>query len=175
MTMTPKQAAAWAVALRLPAPFTVYQVSAHSGAAFSSTEKWLRAWRKLGLVSAEGGRRKIKYRVIAAPTSGPRREQSMERNLWTAMRLLASFTPRDLAAHASTDTLAVLEDDAERYIRSLLPAGYLRVLQKAAPPHRRATYRLIRDTGPEAPLEKRIVAVWDPNEARWTHVPEAPR
>ena len=46
----------------------------------------------------------------------------------------------------------------------------MRVTRKAKPGVNEAFYRLIRDTGPRAPVEKRVRAIYDPNEERLTHV-----
>lgn len=175
MPMTEREAAAWTVAQRLAPGWTIKRLSAESGASTSSVQDWVRAWVAQGLVARSGTWTKLRFTVLAAPAPvATGRVQTPERNMWTAMRKAQSFSARDLALHASTDAVEVTEAEAARYLRALLPAGYLRVLRKAAPPHRDAVYRLIRDTGPEAPRERRIVALWDPNEGRYAHLPEVP-
>jgi DNA-binding transcriptional MocR family regulator len=172
--MTELEQAAWAVAQRLRS-FKLYQLSAEAGVSVHTTTRYLRQWARRGLVVREGSGRFITFSVVeGAPVLPPSREQSPERNMWTAMRLAPSFSARDLAAQATTDRLKVSEDEALRFIRSLLPAGYLKVVQTAIPNRRPAVYRLIRNTGPLPPRECRIPAVWDPNEARWVHLPGAP-
>lgn len=172
--MTELEQAAWAVAQRL-GTFKLYQLSAEAGVSVSTTTRYLRQWARRGLVIREGTGRFITFSVVeGAPLLPPSREQSPERNMWTAMRLAGSFSPRELAAQATTDRLKVGEDEAVRFIRALLAAGYLRVVQTAIPNRRPAVYRLIRNTGPLPPRECRISAVWDPNKEAWVHLPGAP-
>jgi len=91
-------------------------------------------------------------------------------NMWHAARRLRTFSPTDLAAHATTETVAVSQADAAAYCRALLAAGYLRVSVKASPKSaREAIYRLARDTGPRPPREKRVRAVIDANTGE-THL-----
>lgn len=86
-----------------------------------------------------------------------------EQNMWTAMRQLKGFTARDLAAHAATEDAPVSLEVAQDYCRALLGARFLSVTRKAVPGKTQASYRLIRDTGPHAPREKRVRAVIDAN------------
>jgi hypothetical protein len=80
------------------------------------------------------------------------------------MRGLRSFTPTDIAAHASTDLVQVVTADAHAYCRVLLAGGYLRVERKASPVRKQeAIYRLIRNTGPRPPRAARVSAVVDDN------------
>ena len=93
-------------------------------------------------------------------TQGSARDQ-----MWRAMKMIGDFTYRDLAVHASTEECRVSETDAKDYCKHLLKASYLRVTRKhqkgkdASP----AAYRLIRNTGPKAPMIQRIKQVFDPN------------
>jgi hypothetical protein len=89
--------------------------------------------------------------------------RSPEQNMWTAMRQLKSFTPRDLAAHAATEEVMVTIEAAQSYCRSLFSAGFLAVARKAVPGKVEAYYRLTRNTGPRPPREKRVRAVIDDN------------
>lgn len=89
--------------------------------------------------------------------------RSPEQNMWTAMRQLKSFSPRELAAHATTEATDVPLETAQEYCRALLGAGYLTVARKAIPGTRLAIYRLVRNTGPRPPRAKRVRAVIDDN------------
>ncbi|WP_291295352.1 hypothetical protein [Elioraea sp.] len=85
--------------------------------------------------------------------------------LWRTMKMLKMFTPRDLAVAASIDGGVVSEHEADTYVKFLVRAGYLRV-QVPAKPGRKgvtATYRFVKNTGPEAPQVTRLKAVFDPN------------
>lgn len=95
--------------------------------------------------------------LVAVKTRSP------EQNMWTAMRQLKGFSPRELAAHATTETTAVTLEMAQDYCRVLLGAGYLTVVKKAIPGNRLAIYRLVKNTGPRPPRAKRVRAVVDDN------------
>lgn len=128
----------------------------------------VRGWESEGAVITVREGRGNAHRLWAAVKGfvrkQPPRTRSAEENLWTAMRGLGSFTPTDLAAHATTDTVQVGADKAAEYCRSLLAASYLKVIRKAQPSsHREAIYSLVRKTGPQPPTEKRVRALFDPN------------
>ncbi len=89
--------------------------------------------------------------------------RSPEQNMWTAMRQLKSFSPRELAAHAATEATEVTLEMAQDYCRALLGAEYLTVARKAIPGNRLAIYRLVKNTGPRPPRAKRVRAVVDDN------------
>lgn len=90
---------------------------------------------------------------------GAAREQ-----MWRAMKLLDSFTPRELALAASTDDQAVSDVDAADYARNLHKAAYLTVIQ-AATKRTQARYRFVRNrnSGPLPPQVQRLSSIWDPN------------
>jgi hypothetical protein len=43
-------------------------------------------------------------------------------------------------------------------------------MTKALPGRREAIYRLVRDTGPRPPRERRVRAVWDENLGEYTYI-----
>lgn len=92
-------------------------------------------------------------------------------NLWRSMRGLSQFTPHDLALHSTTDSVLVAENTARTYCGMLLRANYLRVLEKAVPGKRQATYKLIRNTGPLPPQIQRVKQVYDLNLQEVTYYP----
>ena len=94
-------------------------------------------------------------------------------NMWRTMRMLKTFTPRDLVAHANTPDVTVSELTARSYCSMLLKAGYLRVMQKAVPGKRQATYKFVRNTGPMPPQIQRVKQVYDPNLGEVTFYPGA--
>lgn len=134
------------------------------------TEDWarkiVRSWKAADLLDEVRSGHRIrslwKVKEGARPVL-PAKARSPEQNMWTAMRQLKSFSPRDLAAQATTEETAVTLDDAQDYCRALLGAGYLAVAKKAVPGKGLAIYRLTRNTGPRAPREKRVRAVVDAN------------
>lgn len=98
----------------------------------------------------------------------PAKDRSPEANMWRAMRQLRSdFSALDIAEHATTPDVAVTEVQARKYCRQLLKAGYLAVHQTAIHRVRPAKYRLVINTGPRAPVIKRVVGVLDQNEDKF--------
>jgi hypothetical protein len=159
--------AAWALALRLT-QFGYAEIAAEMKISIDQATRIVRGWDAQGalelLQSGPGQRKLWKVRPGSDRPAPAPRGRSAEENLWTAMRGLRSFTPTDLAAHASTDLVCVVTADAQTYCRVLLAGGYLRVERKASPArHQEAIYRLIRNTGPRPPRAARVSAVVDDN------------
>ena len=92
-------------------------------------------------------------------TQGVGREQ-----LWRAIRVLKSFSCRELAAAASTEAHVVSSEEAKTYVKFLKRAGYLSV-QCVGRGRFAQVYRFVRsrDTGPRAPLVTRDKSVVDGN------------
>jgi hypothetical protein len=147
--------------------FTVADVQLKMGVTEKLARSIVRTWRDAELLELiQSGHRirsvwKVKPSarlVLAAKARTP------EQNMWTAMRQMkGGFTPRDLAAHATTEEVLVTPEAAQDYCRALLGADYLGVARKAVPGKTEAIYRLTRNTGPRAPREKRVRAVVDAN------------
>lgn len=163
-------AAAWAHAVRLDA-FGYSEISRAMKIGHDAATRIVRSWAADGVLEPvqTGHRLRKLWRVrpgrrpvLPAPT------RSAEQNMWTAMRGLQSFTPTDIAAHASTAAVAVESGVAAAYARALTAAGYLRVARKAAAGGREAIYRLVRNSGPRPPVERRVRAVVDGNTSAIT-------
>jgi hypothetical protein len=77
--------------------------------------------------------------------------------MWNAIRMLPSFSGRELAYFASTDTVVVAIGTARAYVRLLAKAGYLR--------REKERYYPIpgKVKGPKAPMIQRLKTVFDPN------------
>lgn len=162
--------------------FTAEDITRACGVSASVAARYVRNWKRTGvaeLARTEGYRRyfriaphartdealgRIRDELIDGPT------ESEHGNMWRSMRMLMEFTPIDVAAHSSTDKTSVSEIVASAYCRLLVAAGYLRVVRKAVPGKRTATYRLIRNTGPRPPRERRVRAVYDENLGEFTHI-----
>jgi hypothetical protein len=89
--------------------------------------------------------------------------------LWTAMRALRSFTVRDLAIAAATDTIAVPEATARTYVNALMKAGYLVEIGHRRQRGVQAHWKLMPafNTGPLAPATvERGTAIYDRNLER---------
>lgn len=128
--------------------------------------KVVRGWNAKGLLEEvrSGHRIRSLWKVRdGAKLALAAKSRSPAQNMWTAMRQMKSFSPRDLAAHSATEDTEVTIEAAQDYCRALLGAGYLAVARKAVPGKVPAIYRLTRDTGPRPPREKRVRAVIDDN------------
>lgn len=157
-------AAAWPVALRL-GQFGYSEIAAETGATMPMASGIVRHWITLGkarlIVKARtGSGNRHLYEVlpdgeIALPAGGDAYEQ-----MWTVMRKYGAFSPIDLVAHCAVPVELKV---AAGYCQTLLAAGYLRVTQKAKPPHKQATYRLFKHTGPRAPRTRNVRCLIDAN------------
>lgn len=163
----PLAEAAWAHAATL-GTFGYAEIATGMGFPIERASAIVRAWEAAGRVESieppptVNPQRRF-FRVLAVEAGAQPRARSGQENLWTAMRRLRAFTPTDLVAHAATETVKVTLQRAQAYCSSLLAAGYLRAERKAQPGKREAVYRLIRNTGPRPPMEKRVRAVIDEN------------
>lgn len=138
-----------------------------AGVADNTAKTFVRRWESTGrtvLVGKEDHRkiyRNAEKRVEpVAPNSADRTPSG---NMWIAMRRLKSFSAIDVAAHANAGGIKVSVQQAHSYLRLLQTVGYLRVVQTAIPGKRQAIYRLINDTGRQAPVSRRVSGVIDPN------------
>lgn len=96
--------------------------------------------------------------VLARPVTDGLRDR-----LWRSMRLRGSFTIHDVVCDA-VDGEADAVTDAGRYIRHLKAAGYIRDLPGRVPGTRPGSngfkrFRLVRNTGPRAPLHRSKLGV----------------
>lgn len=172
--------AAWAAALRLKT-FTYYALAAEMGISAERATGIVRGWQRTGAVELLGSGRAGRYEFRVAPgrTDPPARTRpdgtiirdgSAIANMWRTMRSLRSFTPTDVMAHSHTPEFEVALGTAQEYCQMLARSGHLRVMTKALPGRREAIYRLVRDTGPRPPRERRVRAVWDENLGEYTYI-----
>jgi len=84
--------------------------------------------------------------------------------LWRTIKILKTFTPRELALAASTEVHAVKESEAKRYVQFLYQAGYVYLVTPSSPTSQ-ARYRFNprKDTGPKPPQVQRLKTLYDPN------------
>lgn len=169
----------WAKALELN-EFNTFQLAAAVGYSQEPVRLLIKEWETSGVVENLGKqppKNRTLFRVIPGKTppemarEGLRALETPHRNMWTAMRGLKTFQPMDVAAHASTEVTSVTEADAAEYCRLLTRAGYLKPVRKAVPGRSSAVYRLIKDTGPKPPRERRVRAVYDDNLQSFAHIP----
>lgn len=71
----------------------------------------------------------------------------------------------------ATETQEIGIKDARAYCSALLKSGHLKVVRKSVPGKREAMYRLIRNTGPQPPRERRVTGIWDENLGRYLYLP----
>ena len=88
---------------------------------------------------------------------------SFRDRLWTSMRLRRIFTLRDIVADAEAGEKDA-ENDAGRYVRILSSAGYVRTEPGREPGTKPGSngfkrFRLVKDTGPRAPLHRSKVGL----------------
>lgn len=159
--------AAWALVVRRE-QFGYAEIETGLKLSVQQARRIVRGWEKeRAVVMVQdhiGGSRMLWKCVPDFVRVEPMRPRTPAENMWTAMRRLRSFTPSDLSAHATTETVYVDQSEAGSYCRSLLSAGYLSVVRPATPSEKReAVYRLVNETGPQAPVTKRVAALVDPN------------
>ena len=142
-------------------------------AARDIVQKWLTEGRAQVRNGGGTSGRKM-FELTLAYREPADRQSKVNQQMWTAMRGLKKFTPLDLAAHCTED-LRVDLAEARTYAQALLRGGYVNVLQTAIIGQREAVYRLVRDTGPRAPREKRVHAIWDANDGVYVFISGAGR
>lgn len=123
---------------------------------------FLLAEKVVRVVSTEtrGGNATHRYKIMNLGEAPPMRrgDSSLgqrQQALWTAIRSLGQFRASELAGAASTDTMVIARETASGYVADLLRAGYLAIAGHA--PERKQTpiYRLVRNSGPRAPIVMR--------------------
>lgn len=169
-TARPLHVAAWQHAAAKPDGFTYQDIAEAAGISVANAMKTVKRWLDDGRVETAEVRpdRRIVFRVTPGGVEKAAEEVAggpvpPEAAIWRAMRGLGVFCPRDVVTHIPPEIAVLTEDEVRRYCLGLLKAGYLKVVRKAVPPARPAFYRLIRNTGPMPPMERRTVIVHDPN------------
>ena len=149
-----------AAAARRLASWTREELAREAGASYPVAHAWVERQIRQGLVERARGPGETRFARVAA---GGGATGSPHEHMWAAMRRLPSFTAGELAAIASTEAVVIGEALAGPYCRALARAGYLRAVRKAVPGVRPASYRLVRNTGPMAPVERRVSGIHDAN------------
>ncbi len=161
--------AAWAKALTLES-FGYADISNAVGISLPQATRIVRGWLREGSIEDAGTGLSARLLFRCKPDFvrvEPLRQRSPEENMWTAMRRLRSFTPTDLASHATTETVKVDAKAASDYCRALMDAGFVTIGRQASPAlGREAIYRLASVPGVLAPVLRRVRAVVDPNTGR---------
>lgn len=91
-----------------------------------------------------------------------RQAPTTRQRIWQAMRILRVFSYADLQATAEAG-----RDNVRKYCQALRSAGYLRLERPKANGKKggHAAWRLVRDTGPKAPIP-RACGAYDPNQEK---------
>lgn len=85
-----------------------------------------------------------------------------QQQMWQTLRITGqALTPAELSGLASTERVPVSLTAARDYLGYLNRAGYLSAAE--------GRYRLIKNTGPRAPMVQRTKQVYDANTARVMH------
>lgn len=162
---------AWALAQRVTV-FGYAEIAAELSISMDAATKLVKGWIEEGRVQVRhgGGSRGRKMFQLTPSYREPQdRASRVAAQLWTSMRGLKKFGPTDLRVHCAEE-IGITPVEASAYCQSLLQGGYLRVLTTAVPDKREARYQLVHNSGPRAPVEKRVKAVWDPNEGAYAFV-----
>ena len=162
--------------------FTAFDLSADARRSLEFVRLRLKLWLKWGYIEELAEKRGMKklYRitvkgqahtpVLDEVDGQPIREGgSANENMWRSMRMMVTFDHVDIAMQSNTVAQPVTEEQARSYCQMLANAGYLQVLKKAGK-GRNALYKLVKNTGPKPPREKRVRAVYDDNKRAFTYV-----
>lgn len=184
----------WRQAQRFGAKgFTVTELQAKcKSAAHKTVQQYVYTLRDCGAVAAIGtakgrtGKVATRYAVVKHLPAAPVRRRPgppsvrgrIQKNLWNAMRRLKDFGVRELAIAASTDELAVSLDTTGLYVRRLLKADLVAVIEPGERSRRGVqgatpgTYAL-RPTADTGPWPLKIIGnrVFDPNARRFVGQP----
>lgn len=165
-----KEAAAWECAAER-GEFTIREIR-HAGdmtkaQAISTVHRWEEDGAVVFVRKIERAHRLYRinpeYRRPPAPAG-----RTPEENMWQAMRRLRTFSALDLASHATTGVVSVTQSQARAYLRALHLTGYVRCQRKASGDA--STFLLARDSGPFAPVLKRIRVIEDINTGEIVHL-----
>jgi len=167
--------------------FTIREIALCSdGVAYLTVKRYVHFLKKEGFIVRVGKKRDgfalqavfaVRKRVNKAPIM--RREPlkapiTAQQAMWNAMRVLVTFTIKELAFSASTEDRAVASSTADIYVRRLLAAGILERIEnrhglvRSGGGSSPCIYRLlpVANTGPEAPKLLKAGFVFDMNKRR---------
>lgn len=183
------------IAIRTRREFTIPDLTEDCDLAYNSITRYLAALVKAGILEADAvtkvpegksfpgaaGRRRT-YRLLRDSLDPPRirpdgtvidAHQGTQR-MWATIRNRKVFNLADLHALSSTTQHPVARSAAMQYLKYLEYAGYVKKIEGTE--IARATYRLVSNTGPKAPVVQRVKQVWDPNTKKvvWPVPEEVP-
>lgn len=185
----PRQRLWDAIRARKGAEWTRYEISRAANVDDGTTSTYVQSLQAAGIVDSTREERKtnvaavryyklLKDEGIDAPRvrrDGSRVAQGLpQEQMWRTLRSLKGDTnARELAAYASTDAIQVDEEAAGDYLKHLYAADYLVRTAEARRVGRsgktQSRYRLLKNTGPRAPMICRTKVVYDPNLGKVVH------
>ncbi|MBN9334683.1 hypothetical protein [Devosia sp.] len=176
----------WAIILELDGvgPWTLRQLDEQTNVNRASSKDYVHRLERggfaerVGEVSARSGvANATLWRLLKKPIEAPRLdrhgnelEETSAQLLWRSIRILKTFTCRELQAAAEMPERPVALATARHYVAALSDVGVV-----SAPPTRAPTewtYRLLRDVGPKAPSVSSALVVFDPNSRQVLGEPE---
>ena len=154
-------------AIRKKKEFTVRDLYLETTLKVDSVREYVTGLFNAGyLEKKDSGKKVVIYRLVKdagvdAPRvrkDGTKVTQGQGRiNMWRTMRMVGTFTAKELVVNASTPDCIIREATAADYCRHLCLAGYLQ---------RRGTCYIFNKpsyTGPKPPMIQRVKRVWDQN------------
>ncbi|SMH42212.1 hypothetical protein [Mesorhizobium australicum] len=147
-------------------PWTKGQVAARTAVSTARINQFVDRLLAAGIatISDEGA-----CRLTRRPTDAPRLRldgselpEDERQILWRTMKMLKTFSPRELAAQASSDERAIGLETTRSFINRMAQVGIVGIVQV---PSRRGEgkYRLARNLGALAPRILSVSVVFDPN------------
>lgn len=157
--------AAWRAMCVLTVEYKAFTVATIAnltpGAAYPPIAEWI-GWLQREKVIRPIGQQRLAVEVISAQAP-PRNRMTngrggqQQRQIWTAMRKLRTWTDEDLVEAAATDECEMTLNAVRNYTRALAKVG---IVQVAASQTR---LKPARDTGPRAPVSFSDGTVFDLN------------
>lgn len=191
---TPRQRV-WLAIRKHADEFTIQQVADLGDMKYDSTRDFLTGLRRAGVIKELRRERKpysgshiqiIFYTLVndlgyTAPSVDRQGNiltpRPINRAMWNTLRITNQpLNAHELASLSSNDELIVSTDTADRYLRLLHEAGYLKIAVTSHHAVRKAKYMLLphMNTGAKPPQIQRVKQVFDPNlnETMYSERPE---
>ncbi|MEO0861109.1 MAG: hypothetical protein AAFY65_10865 [Pseudomonadota bacterium] len=182
---TNTQMRAWALLRDAPAPMVGSELGRGVGRAAATVQPWLVEWTRQGHLlqigtgpratfEMKGPARRLRQTPDPAPTGELDCADNAEiiQHLWNAARAMRSgWTADNLRSHSPL-AAQITDETLRGFVNLLQRSGYAKRIARGHPGRRADLYRLIRDTGPLPPQERRVRLTYDPNLREVTHLPE---
>lgn len=176
----------WSIILELDAvaPWTLRQLDDLTNVNRASSKDYVHRLERGGFVerigevpARSGVAHATQWRLIKKPIEAPRLdrhgnelEETSTQLLWRSIRILKTFTCRELQAAAEMPDRPIALNTARHYVAALSDVGVVSASPNRAPTE--WTYRLLRDVGPKAPSVSSALVVFDPNSRQVLGEPE---